>query len=104
MKSFQVRIPRRVQDQITKQVIYIAEDSIERALAWEARLLAAIKKLSHMPGFAVDEEASERLGYVVHKLIFEGTYIVHFEIDRRARIVELVNFRHGARRPRQSEP
>jgi plasmid stabilization system protein ParE len=60
--------------------------------------------LAAVPGFAVDEDASERLGEPVRKCVFEGTYLIHFRQDEESGVVEIINFRHGARLPRRGEP
>lgn len=104
MSSYRVVIPTIVQEQITEQLLHIAEDSVQNALAWEDRLRAAVESLSNTHGFAVDEPASERLGFTVRKLVFEKTYLIHFVVDDAAKIVRVVNFRHGARLARENEP
>lgn len=104
MKRFSVHIPHDVQEQITVQTLHIAQDSVDHALAWEQRLSEAIQDIGNMPGFAIDEDASARLGYTLRKYVFEGTYLVHFTVDEAAGIVRLVNFRHGTRLPRREEP
>lgn len=104
MKRLRVVIAPSVQDQITRQVLYIAEDSIDDALAWEARLRVTIQRIGEVAGYAVDEAATDRLGFEVRKVVFEGTYLIHFTIDAAAGVARVVNFRHGARRPRPGEP
>ena len=104
MRRLTVSIPPTVQDQITVQVLHIAQDSIDNALAWEERLRGPMEKLGEVPGYAVDEDASDRLGYEVRKLTFEGTYLIHFTVDDAAGVVRVVNFRPGARLPRGTEP
>lgn len=102
MKRRRVIVAPIVHDQIRAQVLHIARDSVENALAWEDRLRATIKKLSQSSGYAIDEAASARLGYPLHKLVFEGTYLIHFVVDEGR--VRVVNFRHGARLPARGEP
>lgn len=104
MKQRQVVVPAVVQSQINEQVLYIARDSIENALAWESRLDEAIRGLADTAGYAIDENASDRLGVQVHKLVFEGTYLVHYTLDEPAGFIRVINFRHGARLPRRGEP
>ena len=79
MRRLKVQITESTLAKIREQVHFIAEDSIENALVWKDRLLAAIEGLGDFHGHAIDEEAC-------------------------ARIVEVVNFRHGARQPRVGEP
>jgi plasmid stabilization system protein ParE len=104
MKRLRVIIPPTVQDQITEQVLYIASDSIDNALAWEQNLRKAIEKIGETHGHAVDEAASNRLGFQVHKVVFDRTYLIHYCIDDVAHVVKIVNFRHGSRLPRRGEP
>jgi plasmid stabilization system protein ParE len=66
VKRLTVIIPPSVQQQITAQVLYIAQDSINNALAWEDRLRAAIDAIGKIPGQTIDEDASGRLGEI-HK-------------------------------------
>ena len=77
---------------------------MDNALAWEDRLPAALRGLGEFHGHAVDEDARERLGGTTQKMVFERTYLVHYEVDKRAGVVTVVNVRHGARRPRRGEP
>ena len=104
MKRMRVIIAPSVEGRITAQVLYIAEDSIDNALAWEERLRASILAIGEAPGHAVDEEAADRVGFPVRKVVFEGTYLIHFVVDESARAVRIANFRHGARLPRHCEP
>jgi plasmid stabilization system protein ParE len=104
VKQFAVIVAPEVEEQITAQVLHIAADSLGNALVWEARLRSAILAIGETPGQAVDEQASDRLGYIVHKVVFERTYLIHFVVDERAATVRIVNFRHGARLPTRGEP
>ena len=104
MRRLTVVVAPGVQNQITAQVLHLAADSIDRALAWEDRLRKAIARVGDVPGYAVDEDATDRLGFTVHKTHFEGTYLIHFVVDAAAGVVRIVNFRHGARLPRRGEP
>jgi plasmid stabilization system protein ParE len=99
LKHHPVIIPPFVQQQIEEQVEYIAADSIENALAWEERLRGAIKRIGELPRrYAIDGEMSARYGTLVHKVVFERTYLVFYCIDKNARSVHVLNFRHGARK------
>jgi plasmid stabilization system protein ParE len=84
-------------------VLYIAQDSIDNALAWEDRLRAVIEGLGDFHGHAIDDDASKELGYPVHKLVYEGTYLIHYRVDDAAHEVRVVRFRHGARVPVSGE-
>lgn len=104
MRRLSVRVPPHVRDQITSQVLHIAEDSIDNALAWESRLRAMIGAIGEFQGHAIDDEASRRASLAVRKVVFEGTYLLHYHVDESTAVVVIVNFRHGARLPRRGEP
>ena len=76
---------------------YIAQDSIDNALAWEDRVMAALAGLADFHGHALDADTRDRLGYPVHKLVFERTYLIHYYVDEAGNVVRVVRFRHGAR-------
>jgi plasmid stabilization system protein ParE len=99
-----VHIPKVVQDQITRQVLFIADDSIDNALAWEARLAAAIDHLDDAIGFAIDEDAADRLGFEVRRFVFEHHNLIHYRVDSERLAVHIVSFRHAARLPGRGEP
>jgi plasmid stabilization system protein ParE len=103
VKHLRVIIPPEVREQIREQLEFIALDSVDNALAWEDRLIAAINALSSTPGHAVDRDASDRVGQTVRKLVFEKTYLIHYRVKENIS-VEIVNFRHGSRLPRRNEP
>lgn len=104
MKRLKVDVSDEVKLQISQQVFHIARDSISNALAWEDRLRSALNSLSDFYGHATDEEASLRLGEPVHKMVFEKTYLIHYQVNVSVGVVEIINFRHGARLPKTNEP
>jgi plasmid stabilization system protein ParE len=104
VKRLKVSLSDDVKMQIREQVLYIASDSVDNALAWEDRLRAAINGLAAFSGHPIDENATPRVNAVVHKMVFERTYLVHYHINESAGVVEVVNFRHGAKLPRRGEP
>lgn len=104
MKRLKVITARVVKEQIRAQALYIALDSIENALAWEDRLCKVMLGIGDLPGHAIDEDASSRLGETVRKTVFESTYLIHYRLTRNPPVVEVINFRHGMRLPRRGEP
>jgi len=103
MRSFRVNLTDVVKHQILEQLEYIADDSLDNALGWHDRLLLAIRQIGEHPGYAVDEEATRRLARETRKLVFEGTYLVFYQTDEAAGVVEVIGFRHGMRLPREGE-
>lgn len=104
MKRFRVIIPPIVQELIRAQVMFIARDSIDHALAWEDRLRAAMKGLTALPARnAIDHAASERVGQPIRKLVFDKTYLVFYRIRETDAAVDILNFRHGARLPQPKD-
>ena len=103
MKRLNVNVPDGVKQQIREQVQFIAHDSIDNALAWEDCLLATLEGLGDFHGHGIDENACDRLGGTIHKMVFENTYLIHYEVNEVAGAVEVLNFRHGMRLPRTGE-
>src|SRR5262249_22601396 len=102
--QFRVKITQLAEEQIRGQVIYIAQDSIDNALRWEDRLRQAIHEIGAMPGHAIDEDASARVGEPVRKFVFERTYLIHYTVNVDEAIVELIIFPPGTHLPRFDEP
>lgn len=103
MTPLPVFVPPDVRAQVRAIVLHIASDSGPNALAWESRLTATLDRLGEFHGHALDEKASRGLGEPIRKTVFEGTYLVHYQVDT-GRAVVVVNVRHGARQPRAGEP
>jgi hypothetical protein len=53
MKQYRVLIAPVVKQQIREQMMYIAQHSVDHALAWEDRLQSAIKELAFFSGYSV---------------------------------------------------
>ena len=104
MSDFRVVVSERAKSQVWQQVLYIAEDSVDRALAWEERVIIAMQAIGKTRGgHAVDDEASNRFGEEVHKVPFERTYLIFYTVDRAKRRITVASFRHGARRKNEEE-
>lgn len=105
MSGYSVDVPQQVEDDITRQVLFIARDSVDNALAWEQRVFKAIAMLAYTPqGYPIDPYASERTGQKLRKMVFERTYRVHYTVDHDERRIRIQSFRHGARLPNPHEP
>lgn len=100
--SYQVLIPQEVEDAIAAQVDYLkgqAGASGERVDRWLVRLFDLIDSLQRWPSrFPVAATVSEAVGYEVRRAN-HGDYAVFFRVLHEKRLVELVAFRHGRRRP-----
>lgn len=104
MKRLKVTVTNKVFEQIDEQVLFIAQHSVDNAIAWERRLLAELKGLADCHGHAIDEVALDRLGRPFRKLVFERNYLIHYVADEASGRVDVVGLRHGARQPRPDEP
>jgi len=97
--KYRVVLPGHVENLIADQALYIAEDSIHRALQWERGLREAIERLGETPrANPISVPDTELAGYEVRKLI-HGNYLVFYRIDDDAKTVFVEGFRHGARLP-----
>lgn len=101
---YAVIVPPDVKRQIRAQVLYIARDSIDNALAWEDRVRDAMSALGDFHGHAIDEDASRRARQTLRKTVFERTYLIHYRVDDAGHRVVVVGIRHGARLPDVGEP
>ena len=97
MKRYVVYVPEWVALEIQGQVLHIALDSVDRALAWESRLVSAINGIGEHPGYAEDEKMSRHFGRTVRRMVFESRYLVFFSVKESAGVIEVLHFRHGAR-------
>ncbi len=79
--------------------IAVDQQSPVNSARWLARVLDAVRTLQFMPErFAVDQRQSADLGHEVRRLVFERTYLLFYAIDDVRQHVNVVVFRHGARR------
>lgn len=104
MKRLPVEITPSVDRSIDEQVLFIAQDSVDNAFAWDARVRRYLESIGDVYGHAVDEMASDELGRTVRKTVFEGNYIIHYVIDDAAGRVRVIGLRHCARLRLPGEP
>ena len=97
-------MPLEVKRQITQIVLFIADDPIDNAFAWEGRITAALDALADVHGHAGDEASSERTGVRLRKATFEKTHLIRYRLDDATMTVFVVNVRDGRREPRRGEP
>ena len=89
---------------IAGRMAQVAADSLPNAVAWESRLLSALRSLGDLPtACPIDAAASQRAGVTLRKMVFERTYLAFYTFDSLVG-VEVVHFRHGARQPGPREP
>lgn len=100
MKRYAVRISERVFSGILAQALCIARDLMENALAWKARLTAAI---GDHDGHAVDEAGSWGFGRVVKRMVFEPADLIIYTLDEGSGVLDVIGIRHGMRLTREGE-
>ena len=97
--NYRVQIPPHVENQILEHALYIAEDSVDRALEWEQEIRSKIMALSDLPkASSLDPAVSERVGHEVRRYAV-GNYLVFYFVDDAEGVVVIEGFRHGARLP-----
>ena len=97
---YRVIYTHRVRNQISDQVAYFKRQnvSIEVIEDWTTRLMEKIESLYDWPlRYPVAEVESTARGVEVRKMSF-GNYLVTYRVDETAKTVEVLSFRHGARR------
>lgn len=94
--TYRVVIPASVQNAILESALFIAEDSVERALNWETELREQILSLGDAPkAFRIDETLSARLGHEIRRRPF-GHYVIFYHVDASKQAVVIEHFRHAA--------
>jgi plasmid stabilization system protein ParE len=101
VKQYAVLLTPTVENQILDEALFISNDSVQRAVAWDARVRTTLRRhLGDAPfAYALDERATTRLGREVHRYVFEKTFMVRYTIDDSSDTVTIFDFRHGARQP-----
>lgn len=103
--KYRVEIPATVHDAIADCVSSLCERGapLLRVEAWLDRLVSRIESLETMPRrHPISQANSELLGYPVHRMIHED-HAIFYRVDDRERVVRLLAFRDGRRRPWEDE-
>ena len=98
--TWRVEIPPPVENAIFDAALYIADDSVDGALAWVEQVHTAIDELGEAPQAAtIDRQVSGRAGHTARRRAI-GNYLVYYSVDEAKRTVVVEHFRHGARKPK----
>ncbi|MFK7789829.1 MAG: type II toxin-antitoxin system RelE/ParE family toxin [Phycisphaeraceae bacterium] len=96
--SYRVIVLPAVESQILDQALFIAEDSIDRAIDWEQALREHILSLGDLPkACPISEPESRAFGRDIRKTNF-GDYLLFYRVDDEHQSVYLLTFMHGAQR------
>ncbi len=99
--KYHVDIPPHVENQILDHALYIANDSIQRAIDWSNRIRQQIEALSDWPkAYGIDPVSYPHDDGPMRKRSL-GNYIVRYRVIDLERLVKVVDFRHAAR---QADP
>lgn len=96
--THQVHITARAERDIDETLTWLAENSLQAAARWHARLLEKVQTLEDHPVRCPLAEEAERLGLLLRQLLFgkrRGVYRILFTID--GDIVNIHHIRHAAR-------
>jgi len=96
--SYAVVLLPVVENQILEQAMYIAEDSIDRALQWEQSLRERIVSLGELPkAHPISEPESRAFGREIRKSNF-GDYLIFYRVEDKQQAVYILALIHGAQR------
>lgn len=96
--SYAVILLPVVENQILDQAMYIAEDSLDRALQWEESLRERILSLGDLPNaHPISEPESRAFGRDIRKINF-GDYLIFYRVGDVEQTIYVLAFMHGARR------
>lgn len=99
--SYRLKINEPIRSQIDDQVgYYLREGAGEEAvLAWLGGLYDKLELLKDHPRlYPVASWPTKSKGYEVHRLVY-SEHVVFYRVHDDTRIVEVLSFRHGRRRP-----
>ncbi|GMU83109.1 MAG: hypothetical protein AMXMBFR47_29800 [Planctomycetota bacterium] len=103
MRQYVVVVLPDAEQAILEQAEFIAADKPDAATRWLERLWDAIEDLSRFPNRnAIAPAESDAIGTPVRKLVF-GAYLVFYRVREDEALVEVMRFRHGARRAEAEE-
>lgn len=96
--SYRVALLPVVDNQILDHALYIADDSIDRALQWEQSLRQRILSLGDLPNaHPISDAESRAFGRDIRKANF-GDHLIFYRVDEVQKTVYILTFLHGARR------
>lgn len=101
MKMYRVETPPQVNAQIDDQVEhYRDEEASEQVIiGWLSGLLDAIDSLEQLPlRFPVDPDRTAIRRYEVRRFNY-GEFGIFYRVHEDRRVVEILDLRHGRRRP-----
>jgi hypothetical protein len=99
--TYRVVYTEQFHEALDAQLAYFAQQgaSETRVAGWLAELLDLVDSLNESPyRFAVAEPESAARGIEIRRVPF-GEYLTFYLVDEARREVQLLGFRHGARRP-----
>jgi len=96
--DYQLLYTQRALNDLAEIVSHIAEDDAESAFRFGRSLLDHVNLLTRFP----------RMGAVVAKRLpvrklLHSPILVYYKVYENKRLIEVLHFRHGARKPPQSE-
>ena len=98
--TFRVLYTQTVRADIAAQVRYLQDQRVSPEIieGWFARLFDLIDGLYQWPlRYPIAEPETREMGFEVRKIIY-GQHLVFYRVSEEQRLVEVLAFRHGARR------
>ena len=98
--TYRVLYTESVRADIAAHVRYLQDQQVSPEVIenWFAGLFDLIDSLYQWPlRYPVAEPESRAMGFEVRKIIY-GRYLVFYRVDQAQHLVEVLAFRHGARR------
>jgi len=103
--SYRVEIPPQVNAQIDDQVVYYRDEGVadQVIIQWLSGLLDVVDSLEQMPlRFPVDPDRTAIRRYEIRRLNY-GEFGIFYRVYEDRRVVEILDLRHGRRRPDHEE-
>lgn len=98
--TYRVIYSNAFRERIKAHVDYLVSEKVsdQTISNWYERLLLLLDSLDDIPKrHPIDERATEETGLLTRKLNF-GDYLIFYTVDDENRVVQVVDFIHGASR------
>ena len=92
--DFRLQYTQRAIDDLAKIIGYIAEDDAEAASRFGNSLLDHVDLLSRFPRMGSTLRTRANVRKLLHSLV-----LVYYRVREEKHLIEVLHFRHGARKP-----
>ena len=93
MKSYTIDYSAQAKQDLRDLTLYIALDNLNKAFEFSREIENEIANLSLFPLLGKEDKSTES------RKLFKKPYTIYYTVDEKAKKIEIVHIRHGARKP-----